>query len=156
MLIKDTIVARKKDFPLQQLSHNAPHWPNINCKRDTRSLVIQLRVGLLASGDRDVRKLHKKDCSLRASDHSDCSASSSAWSQEPDTSVSPHSLSSRHPSVWPIQSQGSRRQEESFFFLHECNFNVGVKHLRLYNWPLTLSSQSSFTATLLGLRSWET
>lgn len=39
MLLKDTVSARKKDFSLQQLSHNASHWPNINWNRNTRCLI---------------------------------------------------------------------------------------------------------------------
>lgn len=38
LLLKDTVSARKKDFTLQQLSHNASHWPNINWNRKTRCL----------------------------------------------------------------------------------------------------------------------
>lgn len=42
MRAKDTVSAGKKDLSLQQLSHNAPHRPDINWRRNTRGSLLQL------------------------------------------------------------------------------------------------------------------
>lgn len=41
-MIEDTVIAGKKDFSLQQLSHNATNWPDINWNRNNELYLVHL------------------------------------------------------------------------------------------------------------------
>ena len=90
-----------------------------------------------------------------------CSASSSAWSPGLGTTAWPHSPSFRHRCASPNQSPESEEQATgtgSHLGPRPPNEPLVIKVARR-EWTtggvlLTFSSQSSFTARLLGFRSW--
>lgn len=90
-------------------------------------------------------------------------ASSWAWSLVPGTSVWLHSLSSHRLCALPGQSPGSGKdweREKCCYWqnIHPYRYSIVPGTKQCFDWgspsSLTFSSQSSFTAKLLGFRSW--